>query len=103
VQSGPHPVFGIDHIDFPRKEVEAADGRFLQPTGDRHQFSDEGGRFFHTVSRYEVILWLPDALSAIPEDFGVWLTLGQLKALVETGELVSNEARSALSMLLPYL
>ena len=55
------------------------------------------------MSRYEVILLSPDALEAIPENFGRWLTLGQVKALIDVGEVVSNETRSALSLLLRYL
>ena len=100
----------VDPYQYP----PVRDGQILDRIGDlvnsgratvlaASQFSDEGGRFFHTVSRYEVILLHPDDLSAIPEDFGVWLTLGQLKALIDIGELVSNEARSALSLLLRYL
>ena len=67
------------------------------------RFSDEGGRFFRTVSRYEVHLVPGDSLETSPGESEVWLTLGQLKALVNAGELVSSEARSALSLLLRYL
>jgi hypothetical protein len=44
-----------------------------------------------------------DAVEPAPGDAAAWLTLGQLKSLIDDGELVSSEARSAVSLLLRYL
>ena len=80
----------------------------LEHSGDARvlaasRFSDEGGRFLHTVSRYEVLQVSGDALRIVPDADEVWLTLGQFKALIDAGELVSSEARSVRSLLLRHL
>jgi dTDP-4-dehydro-6-deoxy-alpha-D-glucopyranose 2,3-dehydratase len=64
--------------------------------------SDEGGRFYRTVVRYR-IREVPEG-SAVPEDpMATWVTLGQVHALTRRKGLLTNEARSVLSLLLPWL
>jgi len=62
--------------------------------------SDEGGRFLHDESRYSVV----DVGEA--QDIGTdfhWLSLGQVRQLLARGEALTNEARSALSLLFAWL
>ncbi len=64
--------------------------------------SDEGGRFFRSVTRYRVLEAPEDA--RVPEDpLAIWLTLGQTYALTRLKGALTNEARSLLSLLLPRL
>lgn len=57
--------------------------------------SDEGGRFYHTVSRHLVVEtdWLPE-----PPGFQ-WLTLGQLEELAQHSYYLNMQARSLLACL----
>jgi oxidase EvaA len=64
------------------------------------QQSDEGGRFFESVVRYELAIWEGD-----PAEFGdsvSWLALGELEALARTSRATTNELRSCLSLLLAF-
>lgn len=64
--------------------------------------SDEGGRFFRCISRYDICLLPRDE----PIDLGdnlAWMTLGQIEFLVRHAGFFSNEARSVISMILAYL
>jgi len=61
--------------------------------------SDEGGRFYRDVTEYRVIRRPePD-----PQPNSIALTLGELQELLLEGGWLTNEARSALSLLLPWL
>lgn len=61
--------------------------------------SEEGGRFFRTVTRYEVRLL--ERQTEPPDEPGTrWLTLGELCRLVRRQSVLTNELRSALSLLL---
>jgi len=61
--------------------------------------SDEGGRFFRDVSRYRLVeLPAPDG----PPD-GQWLSLGEICTLLRREGVFTNEARSALSLVLAWL
>jgi len=61
--------------------------------------SDEGGRFYRCVSRYEII-WLDDAVEvALPDDY-CWLTLAQIRKAMQEPDFVSDESRSVLSLFL---
>lgn len=62
--------------------------------------SEEGGRFLFDENRYA----LSDvgSLQDVPENYH-WLTLGQIKTLLDEGERFTNEARSVLSLLLCWL
>lgn len=61
--------------------------------------SDEGGRFMQTVMRYELHLLAADDL---PQDTGdtIWLNPAELELLAGRRGLLTNEARSAISLLL---
>ncbi len=65
--------------------------------------SDEGGRFYGDRSSYEI--WELDGALALPLDRDKyrWVTLGQLLRFARAGLTVTNEARSALSLLLPFV
>ncbi len=62
--------------------------------------SDEGGRFFRDVNRYRVID-IGQASAVALE--GHWITLRDVRRLLDVPGWLTNEARSALSLLLPWL
>lgn len=62
--------------------------------------SEEGGRFLFDENRY-TLLDVGDVMHP-PAGFH-WLSLAQTKALLSRGESLTNEARSALSLLLKWL
>lgn len=64
--------------------------------------SEEGGRFFRSTSRYRVVE-APEGLP-VPEIPGCcWATLAQVYRLLKTPGLFTNEARSAVALLLGWL
>ena len=62
--------------------------------------SDEGGRFFHDVSDYRLVL--ADDPDSAGDDV-LWLALGDVDVLLAEGRWFTNEARSALALVLPWL
>lgn len=64
--------------------------------------SDEGGRFFRSVSRYRICLIPPDE-AVVPGENLSWMTLRQVADLIGRPGFFSNEARSLISMMLAYL
>jgi oxidase EvaA len=64
--------------------------------------SDEGGRFLDSVMRYEICeLDSADVeADALAGQGGHWVSLAQLQALCATGGVLTNEARSLVSLLL---
>ncbi len=63
--------------------------------------SDEGGRFMLACSRYAVERL--DEGVCLPEETGsFWVTLGDLEGLCREGGLLTNEARSIVSLLLAF-
>jgi len=73
------------------------DDRFV----DRFTFegSDEGGRFYQCVSKYDIRWMQPSVKVDLPENY-CWLTLAQIRTLLNQTDFVSDEARSALSLFL---
>lgn len=65
-----------------------------------HQ-SDEGGRFMRSVARYAVVE-APAGPRAPAEAGAHWVTLSELQVLAQTSGLLTNEARSAVSLLLAW-
>lgn len=63
--------------------------------------SDEGGRFIDSLCRYQLRL-LPDDLELSVDDHYRWLTLGQIHSVRNLQGILTNEARSLLSMLLAW-
>lgn len=61
--------------------------------------SDEGGRFYHDTTRYQLI----DIGQADLSLGGYWLNLAQIQNLLLKNGWFTNEARSALSLLLYWL
>jgi len=64
--------------------------------------SDEGGRFHHSVARYAVAELGEDCVPP-PDPSCVWVTLSQLRLLARETGILTNEARSAASLLLQLL
>jgi oxidase EvaA len=65
--------------------------------------SDEGGRFYRSISRYRIVE-LDESVDLGVEPYGyLWLNLGQIYRLLPIQGIFTNEARSALSMLLADL
>lgn len=62
--------------------------------------SDEGGRFYQDKSLYRIIDM--GSVYSVPESW-VWLSLKQVRHFLEEGGWLTNEARSALSLLLTWL
>lgn len=62
--------------------------------------SEEGGRFFQDTNHYRIVD--VGEASASPPGWH-WLTLAQIRKLLNTGGWLTNEARSGLSLLLPWL
>ena len=64
--------------------------------------SDEGGRFDHNRVRYRIVQ-LSDGLECSEGAAASWATLAQIRKLLTISGALTNEARSVLSLLLPYL
>ncbi|MET9247295.1 NDP-hexose 2,3-dehydratase family protein [Nonomuraea sp. NPDC003709] len=60
--------------------------------------SEEGGRFYHALTRYMVVETRPGPPPDVPEGFR-WVTVGQLTDLLRHGHYLNVEARSLLSCL----
>ena len=64
--------------------------------------SEEGGRFYHDVNRYQIIL--DETLVAGRDgDDALWITLAQLRTLSTISSIVSIELRCILSLLVAWL
>lgn len=64
--------------------------------------SDEGGRFHQSIARYAVAE-LGEDCEPPPDPSCVWVTLRELRGLARENGILTNEARSAASLLLPLL
>ncbi len=66
--------------------------------------SEEGGRFFQDVNKYQIVVTEPvgeQAAAMTTDDY--WLNLNEVQALLAMGGIFTNEARSVLSLLLKFL
>lgn len=61
--------------------------------------SDEGGRFMESRCRYGIVE-LPADVHVPDDQWNIWVTLSELEALCRTPKLLTNEARSVVSVLL---
>jgi hypothetical protein len=61
--------------------------------------SDEGGRFMRSIMRYEVVL-IDESKAALLGKRVTWVSLGELEWLCQMPAATTNEARSAVSVLL---
>lgn len=63
--------------------------------------SDEGGRFYRNITRYILGQWKhsPEELT---KENGIWLTSGEIEKLSLIKGKLSNECRTALSLLLSF-
>lgn len=66
--------------------------------------SDEGGRFFQNITRYTVAE-LKDEKDKInlTRENGIWLSMGELEELSISSGKLTNELRTAISLLLSYI
>lgn len=102
VQFGPSVQWSPDVCD-----LENPLDRQLRTTLDRAREiaacmqSDEGGRFFRCVSRYR-LCQVPDDEVIEPHERLAWMTLGEVEQLIARPGVFTNEARSAISMLLAF-
>jgi len=62
--------------------------------------SEEGGRFYQVVSRYQ--LWVVEGDVPFADEV-CWMTLGQVKRQISLENRVSNELRGAVALLLPVM
>lgn len=62
--------------------------------------SEEGGRFYRDTNTYRVI---DIGIAGEVDPNGYWLTLGDVRQLLDEPGWLTNEARSALSLLLPWM
>jgi oxidase EvaA len=60
--------------------------------------SEEGGRFHHALNRYRVVEVLDSDLPHLPPDF-LWVTLGQLSALLRHSNYLNVELRTLITCL----
>jgi len=65
-------------------------------------FSEEGGRFFQSISLYKIVEF-PESVLIPDSDEYCWVTLGQIRQLLKSPGNFTNEARSAIALLLSYL
>ena len=63
--------------------------------------SDEGGRFMHSIANYSIYEVDPD-FADIHDNQGIWLSLRQIRKFTQMKGYLTNEARSALSILLAW-
>jgi len=84
------------------KEYELRDhlDRSKQLLSNLH--SDEGGRFYQSISRYSIRLLDKDDV-VDPGQTLSWMSVKQIELLAKRRGIFSNEARSLISMLLTYL
>lgn len=63
--------------------------------------SDEGGRFMKSRCRYSIVE-LPKDFPTETDEISFWVTLAELESLTQIPRLLTNEARSAISLLLAF-
>lgn len=61
--------------------------------------SDEGGRFFRDITLYRIV----DHGHREPDCDKVWLTVAEIRALLDRGGFFTNEARTLISVLMRHL
>lgn len=98
VQLGPTAQSALALPSGPLNEFALDAGRTVL-TVDQ---SEEGGRFYRTVNRYEIRL-IDEGEEPPPDEGARWLTLGSLHRLARMRGYLTNEMRSAMSLLLTQL
>jgi len=64
--------------------------------------SDEGGRFYHSLCRYEIVTVAAEVEMPVSPELA-WATLGEIQALAKIQGMLTNELRSTLSLLFTRL
>lgn len=95
------PTFCFDNAEH--QETPAAISQLLDEDLIANRFSveasDEGGRFYQCISRYDIRMLNSSINPDLPEDY-CWLTLGQMRELLNGPDVISDESRSILSLFL---
>lgn len=94
VEYGPSWHSGLAAEDWLNEQVLANGSTLLAV-----RQSDEGGRFSRVIVNYSLHYLSQDLATAAPES-GVWVDLAELQTLCLTERTLTNEARSAISVLL---
>ena len=63
--------------------------------------SDEGGRFYRNITQYTIARW-QGALDDIKAPHRIWMTLGEISNMSMHKGMLTNELRTAISLLLSY-
>lgn len=63
--------------------------------------SDEGGRFYRNITRYTVARWR-GSLDGLKASHRIWMTLGEIEYMSLHKGVLTNELRTAISILLSY-
>ncbi|MEW1657076.1 NDP-hexose 2,3-dehydratase family protein [Streptomyces sp. NPDC093707] len=92
-----HPGQGLDAVqeDFLREALQPGGGTVRYD----HVLSEEGGRFHHALTRYQIIEAGEDFPLDVPPHL-CWMTARQLTDLLRHGHYLNIEARSLLTCLL---
>lgn len=85
-------------VSHPGEKNKLHDRFFMRA---RVKQSDEGGRFFQDVSEYALLE--DQECSLAPADDQIWLSLGEVQELIQQDGIFTNEARSALSLVLKWI
>lgn len=100
IQDPDGDTFILPSLESKENEVmELAEGATELLSNDQ---SDEGGRFYRCVSRYSIRMLDREAEVDTGSSLS-WFTLRQVESLAKRPGIFSNEARSLISMFLPYL
>lgn len=99
-QFTPSFVSGIGHAN--PSGVEALLARSDAYVHASARQSDEGGRFMHSVAEYSLVEVPAGAAESFAEGV-VWVDLGTLRGMASQRGLLTNELRSAASMLLAWV
>lgn len=95
------PTFCFDNEEH--QETPAAISQLLNEDQIAHRFSveasDEGGRFYRCISRYDIRMLNSSIHPELPQSY-CWLTLGQMRAMLDGPDVISDESRSILSLFL---
>ncbi|MBB5958553.1 oxidase EvaA [Saccharothrix tamanrassetensis] len=90
-----HLLLGEDLSDVPEFVRDALESSGAEVRYD-NVLSEEGGRFYHALTRYQVIEVGEDVPVEVPPNF-CWMTVRQLIDLLRHGHYLNVEARSLLA------
>ena len=111
---GVYPEIGFkDRVEF-GPSLQTGDGVHKDNRGSVVEFlessrvicdidqSDEGGRFYKNVTNYS-LAEVSDQESILQAKPGIWLSLAEIQKLSRIKGMLTNELRTSLSLLLPFI